>query len=34
MPHIAVKMFPGRTEEQKQEFAPKVVEAAKDLGFK
>ena len=28
MPHIAVKMFPGRTEAQKQEFAAKVVEAA------
>lgn len=31
MPHIAVKMFPGRTEEQKQEFAAKVVEAAKSI---
>jgi len=31
MPHIAVKMFPGRTEEQKQEFAAKVVEAAKTI---
>lgn len=28
MPHIAVKMFPGRTEAQKQEFSAKVVEAA------
>lgn len=28
MPHIAVKMFPGRTEEQKQEFAARVVETA------
>ncbi|MCY1745659.1 tautomerase family protein [Ensifer sp. SL37] len=31
MPHIVVKMFPGRTEEQKQEFAAKVVEAAKTI---
>ncbi|MFK0386972.1 tautomerase family protein [Agrobacterium sp. NPDC090273] len=31
MPHIAVKMFPGRTEKQKQEFAAKVVEAAKTV---
>ncbi len=31
MPHIAVKMFPGRTDEQKQEFAAKVVEAAKSI---
>ena len=31
MPHIAVKMFPGRTEEQKREFAAKVVEAAKTI---
>ncbi|SMC96473.1 tautomerase family protein [Rhizobium sp. RU36D] len=28
MPHIAVKMFPGRTETQKQEFSEKVVELA------
>lgn len=28
MPHIAVKMFPGKTEAQKQEFTAKVVEAA------
>ncbi|NRQ17638.1 hypothetical protein BHMPCIPO_04900 [Ensifer sesbaniae] len=25
MPHIAVKMFPGRTEEQKQDFAARVA---------
>jgi 4-oxalocrotonate tautomerase len=31
MPHISVKMFPGKTEEQKQEFAAKVVEAAKAI---
>ena len=31
MPHIAVKMFPGRTEGQKQDFAAKVVEAAKTI---
>lgn len=31
MPHIDVKMFPGRTEEQKQEFAAKVVEAAQAI---
>lgn len=31
MPHIAVKMFPGRTEEQKQQFADKIVEAAKAI---
>ncbi|CAN7568445.1 tautomerase family protein [Rhizobium sp. LjRoot30] len=28
MPRIAVKMFPGRTEAQKEEFAAKVVEMA------
>lgn len=31
MPHISVKMFPGRTEEQKQQFADKIVEAAKTI---
>jgi 4-oxalocrotonate tautomerase len=28
MPHIALKMFPGKTEEQKREFTAKIVEAA------
>lgn len=28
MPHIAVKMFPGKSEAQKQEFSAKVVELA------
>ncbi|TCL66453.1 4-oxalocrotonate tautomerase [Rhizobium sp. BK251] len=31
MPHIAVKIFPGRSEQQKHEFAAKVIEAAKSV---
>lgn len=29
MPHIAVKMFPGKSDTQKEEFAARVVELAK-----
>ena len=28
MPHIVVKMYPGRTEEQKSAFTEKIVECA------
>lgn len=35
MPHIAVNMYPGRTEERKQEIAEKVQKVFVDeLGFK
>jgi 4-oxalocrotonate tautomerase len=30
MPHISVKLYPGRTEEQKKAFARRVVEAAEE----
>jgi 4-oxalocrotonate tautomerase len=33
MPHIIVKMFPGRSDEQKNQFAEKIAdEAVKILG--
>ena len=31
MPHIDVNLFPGRTEEQKQMLADKIVEDAMDI---
>ncbi|WP_342048837.1 tautomerase family protein [Bacillus sp. OTU530] len=30
MPHILVKLLPGRTEEQKKELTDKIVQAVKD----
>lgn len=30
MPHIEVKMFPGRDEETKKKFADEVIKAASD----
>ena len=30
MPHIVVKLYPGRTEEQKQNIAKKITEAVKE----
>jgi len=30
MPHIIVKLWPGRTEEQKRQLAEKIVEAVKN----
>ena len=30
MPHIIVKLYPGRTEEQKQNIVSKVTEAIKE----
>ena len=29
MPHVYVRLFPGRTEQQKREFAQRIVEAGK-----
>ncbi|MDD6448244.1 tautomerase family protein [Baileyella intestinalis] len=31
MPHIDVNLFPGRTEEQKQKLADKIVEDAMEI---
>lgn len=31
MPHIDVNLFPGRTQEQKQKLAEKIVEDAMDI---
>lgn len=31
MPHIDVNLFPGRTEEQKQKLAEKIVEDAMEI---
>jgi len=30
MPHIIVKLWPGRTEEQKADLSSKITEASKD----
>lgn len=30
MPHVIVKLWPGRTEEQKKEMTDKIVEALKE----
>lgn len=30
MPHVSVKLWPGRTEEQKRALADRIVEAVKD----
>ena len=31
MPHISVKCYPGRTEEQKQQLAKKITEDIKEI---
>lgn len=31
MPHVSVKCFPGRTEEQKQALAKKITEDVKEI---
>ena len=31
MPYISVSLYPGRTEEQKQDFAKAVTESAVDI---
>ena len=31
MPHINVKLFPGKTEEQKKEFAQRIVDAGMEV---
>ena len=31
MPHVNIKLFPGKTEEQKKEFAQRIVDAGMEV---